>query len=140
MRRNERFWQPTKHVAAGDFSETPSWHSLALAFQRSSTVRYAGECEEPRSPFLPTTRDANKRRGFLLVPTVPHQAKPTPPFKHELVSLNPQLVRSTCDRCGAFVFGRYSNGSLEKWESKHDCDTRIAKLTPLSRIRFWLSH
>jgi len=79
-------------------------------------------------------------RGFLLVPTVPRWANSTPTFEHELVFRTPQLVRSTCDRCSAFIFGRYSDGSLEKWEREHECNKTVVKVTLLRRLGSWLSH
>jgi hypothetical protein len=58
-------------------------------------------------------------------------------FEHEQVSRSSQLIRSTCDRCGALIFGRYPDGSLEKWQREHDCDNSVTKLNPIRRLRSW---
>ena len=77
---------------------------------------------------------------MVSVSTMLVQAKSNPTFAHELVSRTPQLVRSTCARCGTFIFGRDSDGSLERWQREHKCDKSIARPTPLGRLRSWLHH
>ena len=61
-------------------------------------------------------------------------------FSLELISLTPTLIRSTCDRCGAFVAGRFADGSIKKWEKDHDCAKTVARPMLLRRLRSWLSH
>jgi hypothetical protein len=55
------------------------------------------------------------------------------------VRREPQLVKSTCERCGAFHLGSYHDGSLDKWESEHECRKNAARVTLFSRLRGWLS-
>jgi hypothetical protein len=62
-----------------------------------------------------------------------------PLFEHELMRRTPQLVKSTCDRCGAFQLGSYEDGSLDTWEREHDCEKTVARLTLFSRLRSWLA-
>jgi hypothetical protein len=62
-----------------------------------------------------------------------------PPFEHELVRRQPQLVKSTCERCGAFQLGSYHDGSLDTWEREHDCGKTVPRLTLLRRLRSWLA-
>jgi len=62
-----------------------------------------------------------------------------PSFEHELVRREPQLVKSTCEQCGASQLGCYHDGSLDRWELEHECRKTVAKVPLLRRFRSWLS-
>jgi len=65
-------------------------------------------------------------------------------FEHELVlrELHSHLfIKSMCKRCGASGVVSVHDGSLEKWEGRHECQNRpeTATLGFFSRLRSWLS-
>jgi hypothetical protein len=41
-------------------------------------------------------------------------------------------------QCGAFNVGSFEDGSIERWESKHDC-WNPPKLTLIRRLHSWFS-
>ena len=65
------------------------------------------------NPATPLNQDA----------TVESLADLNPNFDHNLESDNSGYARikSACKLCGAFVLASVSDGSLEEWESGHEC-------------------